>query len=140
MPLHLPGMSAWVTQFEAVRLVKKFEHLRVMIHDKDRPQLHFVALKLNGHAHFPRRIGAAHVACARGDTTYRRSATNGGEIVAGRWRKRERATPLLKGRGRHSRALIVGQRHLFPYRTGTMHTLGGNARYRVRDLRNTSGK
>lgn len=83
MPPHLLAGCAWIAQFEGVWLVKKFEHLRVMIHDEDRPQLHFVALKLNGDAYFPRWIGSAHVACARRGATNGRSTTNGGEIVAG---------------------------------------------------------
>src|SRR5207248_1639705 len=96
--------------------------------------------KLNSDAHFPRRIGAAHIASARADTTNRRSSTNGGKIVAGRWRKRERATPLLKSYRRHPRGrLFVGQLGLSPQLVKHHFALRLGARYKVRHLRDTSG-
>ncbi len=95
--LHLLPGFVQIAQFEGVRLIIEFEYVGVVIHDENGPQLHFLALKLNGDAHFPRRVHSAHVACTRRDATNGMSVTNGGERVTGRWRERERATPLLKG-------------------------------------------
>ena len=69
--LHLlPRIYAKYRQLERVRLVKKFKHIRIMIHDEDGPQeLHFVALELDGDSHLVEAgIGSAHVVGARRDT------------------------------------------------------------------------
>src|SRR6266516_1327757 len=81
----------------AHRLIVKLQHVGVLVHDQDGPQLGPLALKLNGDAHFARRIHATHVPRTRGDATNRRRCAKSGEKRDCCWRKCEFATPLLVG-------------------------------------------
>ena len=85
-----------VTQFERVGLIEKFEDIGVMIHDENRPQLDFVALKLNRHVHFGTGIGSTYIVRTRIDATNRLGGANTCQEIARRGCKCERTAPLLK--------------------------------------------
>ena len=67
-----------------------------MIHDKNSPQLDFVALKLNRHVHFGTRIGPTHVIRTRIDAANGLGGANTCQEIARRRCKCECVAPLLK--------------------------------------------
>ncbi len=64
-----------------MRLVKKFEHIRVAIHNENGPQLHFVALELDRDSHFRAWVRSAHVVSARSHATNGLRSTNAGQQI-----------------------------------------------------------
>src|SRR6266446_5936545 len=96
-----------VMEFQLVRLIKKLQHLGVVLHRVDGPQFHGMAFKLDTHAHFPAGVSSADIQETPLDSASRRRRTKANEEVTDDSRKLKPITPLFKGKGLHALLLLM---------------------------------
>jgi hypothetical protein len=96
-----------VMEFKSVGLIKKFQHLGIVLHCIRRPQFNRVTLKLDAHTHFPAGVGPADIQETPLDSASRRRRTKMSKEVTRGSRKLEPITPLLKGEGFHALLLLI---------------------------------
>src|SRR5204862_3076410 len=53
--------TSLVVKLDASRLIIHFQHIRVMLHRVETPQLHMLAFKLDGATHFHTGVAPAHI-------------------------------------------------------------------------------
>src|SRR6266566_765807 len=84
-----------IMEFQLMRLIKKLQHLGIVLHAVDGPQFHRMAFKLDRDAHFPAGERATHIEETALDPARRRRSTKmSKEITRGSW-KLKSITPLL---------------------------------------------
>src|SRR5437660_1012598 len=96
-----------IVEFQLIRLIKKLQHLGIVLHCIRRPQFNRVTLKLDAHTHFPAGVGPADIQETPLDSASRRRRTKANEEVTRGSRKLEPITPLLKGEGLHALLLLI---------------------------------
>src|ERR1700740_3372718 len=91
-----------------MRLIKKLQHLDIVLHRINGPQFHRMAFKLDRDAHFPAGEGATHIEETALDPARRRRSTKmSKEVPCGSWHLKP-STPLLKRGGFHALLLPIG--------------------------------
>src|SRR5271165_1680448 len=94
-------------EFQLMRLIKKLQHLGIVLHGVDGPQFHGMAFKLDVHAHFPAGERATHIEETALDPAGRRRRTKMSKEVTRGSRKLKPITPLLKRGGFHALLLLI---------------------------------
>jgi hypothetical protein len=97
-----------VMEFQLMRLIKKLQHLSIVLHGVDGPQFHRMAFKLDTHAHFPAGKCSTHIEETSLDPASRRRRTEMSKEVPRGSRKLKPITPLLKRGGFHGLLLPIG--------------------------------
>src|SRR5712691_1810936 len=96
-----------IVEFQLIRLVKKLQHLGIVLHGIDGPQFNRMAFKLDAHAHFPAGKSSTHIEEASLDPASRRRRTKMSKEVSRGSRKLKPITPLLKRGGFHAPLLPI---------------------------------
>src|ERR1700730_10626154 len=91
-----------------MRLIKKLQHLDIVLHRINGPQFHRMAFKLDRDAHFPAGERAAHIEETALDPAHRRRSTKANEEVTRDSWMLKPITPLLKRGGFHALLLLIG--------------------------------
>jgi hypothetical protein len=104
-----PVSNGDVLRAEAAHgLIKKLQHLGIVLHGVDGPQFHRMAFKLDRDAHFPAGERSAHLEETALDPARRRRSTKlSKEVTRDSW-KLQPITPLLKRGGFHALLLPIG--------------------------------
>src|SRR6266487_2742048 len=96
-----------VMEFQLMRLIKKLQHLGIVLHGVNGPQFHRMAFKLDRDAYFPTGKRATHIEETALDPARRRRSTKmSKEVTRGGW-KLKPITPLLKRGGFHALLLLI---------------------------------
>ena len=97
-----------VMEFRLMGLIKKLQHLGIVLHAVDGTQSHPMAFKLDRDAHFAAGERATHIEETPLDPARRRSSTQmSKEITRDSWNLVP-ITPLLKRGGFHALLLLIG--------------------------------
>src|SRR6266849_4978574 len=97
-----------IVEFQLIRLIKKLQHLGIVLHGVDGPQFHGMTFKLDAHAHFPAGKSSTHIEETSLDPASRRRRTKMSKEVPHGSRKLKPITPLLERGGFHALLLPIG--------------------------------